>query len=279
VVLGAGKTAMDVCIWLLQSGADPDSIQWVVPRDSWLINRVTTQNGPEFFHESIGGQVRQMTALAQARSVEDLFLRLEACGTLLRIDPARMPSMFHLATVSEREVAELRRVHQVIRQGRVQALEPARMVMDQGSVAVEPGTLFIDCTASAVEPRPHMPIFQGQQIVLQMVRLPQPAFSAALTAYVEAHYDSDAEKNRLCGSVPFPHTLADYPKSLMVGMWNQAQWGQDKSLRQWVRESRLDGFGKLMANAPKEDGDKQAVIAAFREQAMAAMANIPRLLG
>ena len=251
----------------------------MVPRDSWLINRVTTQNGPEFFHESIGGQVRQMTALAQARSVEDLFLRLEACGTLLRIDPARMPSMFHLATVSEREVAELRRVHQVIRQGRVQALEPARMVMDQGSVAVEPGTLFIDCTASAVEPRPHMPIFQGQQIVLQMVRLPQPAFSAALTAYVEAHYDSDAEKNRLCGSVPFPHTLADYPKSLMVGMWNQAQWGQDKSLRQWVRESRLDGFGKLMANAPKEDGDKQAVIAAFREQAMAAMANIPRLLG
>jgi hypothetical protein len=131
VVLGAGKTAMDVCIWLLQSGADPDSIQWVVPRDSWLINRVTTQNGPEFFHEAIGGQVRQMTALAEARSVEDLFLRLEACGTLLRIDPSRMPGMFHLATVSEREVAELRRVHQVIRQGRVQALEPTRMVMDR----------------------------------------------------------------------------------------------------------------------------------------------------
>jgi hypothetical protein len=279
VAIGTTHTLSSRCTSLRQSGADPDSIQWVVPRDSWLINRVTTQNGPEFFHESIGGQVRQMTALAQARSVEDLFLRLEACGTLLRIDPSRMPSMFHLATVSEREVAELRRVHQVIRQGRVQALEPARMVMDQGSVAVEPGTLFIDCTASAVEPRPHIPIFQGQQIVLQMVRLPQPAFSAALTAYVEAHYDSDAEKNRLCGSVPFPHTLADYPKSLMVGMWNQAQWGQDKALRQWVRESRLDGFGKLMANAPKEDGDKQAVIAAFREQAMAAMANIPRLLG
>lgn len=279
VVLGAGKTAMDACIWLLQSGAEPSSIHWVVPRDSWLINRVTTQNGPEFFHEAIGGQVRQMTALAEATSVEDLFLRLEACGTLLRIDSSRTPTMFHLATVSEREVAELRRIQQVVRLGRVQALEPGRMVLDQGSVAVEPGTLFIDCTASAVEPRPHMPIFQGQQIVLQMVRLPQPAFSAAITAYVEAHYDSDAEKNRLCGSVPFPHTLADYPKSLMVGMWNQAQWGQDKALRQWVRESRLDGFGKLMSSAPKDDADKQAVVAAFRERAMAAMANIPRLLG
>ena len=279
VVLGAGKTAMDACIWLLQSGAEPSSIHWVVPRDSWLVNRITTQNGPEFFHEAIGGQLRQMTALAEATSVEDLFLRLEACGTVLRIDPSRTPTMFHLATVSEREVTELRRIQQVLRLGRVQALEPGRMVLDQGNVAVEPGTLFIDCTASAVEPRPHMPIFQGNQIVLQMVRLPQPAFSAAITAYVEAHYDSDAEKNRLCGSVPFPHTLADYPKSLMVGMWNQAQWGQDKALRQWVRESRLDGFGKLMSSAPKDDVDKQAVIAAFREQAMAAMANIPRLLG
>ena len=59
----------------------------------------------------------------------------------------------------------------------------------------------------------------------------------------------------------------------------QARSVEDLFLRQWVRESRLDGFGKLMANAPKEDGDQQAVIAAFREQAMAAMANIPRLLG
>lgn len=278
VVLGAGKTAMDACTWLLQSGALPDSIHWVVPRDSWLINRVTTQNAPEFFDEAIGGQLRQMQALAQATSVDDLFLRLEACGMLLRIDPTRTPTMFHLATVSEREVAELRRLRNVVRLGRVQALEPTRMVLDQGSVAVEPGTLFVDCTASAVEPRPVQPIFQDGRIVLQMVRLPQPAFSAAITAYVEAHHGSDAEKNRLCGSVPFPHTLADYPKSLMVGMWNQAQWGQDKALRQWVRESRLDGFGQLMASAPKDDADKQAVVAAFREQAMAAMANLPRLL-
>lgn len=278
VVLGAGKTAMDACIWLLQAGADPTRIQWVVPRDSWLINRVTTQPAPEFFHQSIGGQVALMKALGEATSIEDLFLRLEAAGNLLRIDPTRTPSMFHLATVSEREVLELRRIQHVIRLGRVQALEAGRMVLDQGSVAVEPGTLFIDCTASAVEPRPHQPVFQGERIVLQMLRLPQPAFSAALTAYVEAHYGSDAEKNKLCASVPFPHTLQDYPRSVMVGMWNQAQWSQDPALRQWVRESRLDGFGKLMASAPKDDAAKQAVIAAFREQAMAAMANIPRLL-
>lgn len=278
VVLGAGKTAMDVCIWLIQTGAEPNSIQWVVPRDSWLVNRATTQSAPEFFHQAIGGQAAQMKALAEATSIDDLYLRLEACGMLLRIDPARTPAMFHLATVSTREVDVLRSIRDVIRLGRVTALEVGCMVLDRGSVAVEPNTLFVDCTASAVEHRPHQVIFQDDRIVLQMVRLPQPAFSAALIAYVEANYKSDAEKNQLCGSVPFPHTLADYPLSMLVGMRNQALWGQDKALREWVRQSRLDGFGKLIASAAKDDVEKHAVIATLRAQAIAAAGNIPRLL-
>lgn len=32
VVIGAGKTGMDACIWLLDNGADPDSIRWIMPR-------------------------------------------------------------------------------------------------------------------------------------------------------------------------------------------------------------------------------------------------------
>jgi hypothetical protein len=145
-------------------------------------------------------------------------------------------------------------------------------------VAVAPGSLFIDCTASAVEPRPLQPIFQGDRIVLQLLRLPQPAFSAALTAYVEAHYDGDKAKNRLCGTVPFPHTLADYPRALMASMWNQAQWSQDQDLRRWIRDSRLDGFGKLMTGIDPQDADKQAIMVRLKAQAAAAMANLPRLL-
>ena len=49
-------------------------------------------------------------------------------------------------------------------------------------------------------------------------------------------------------------------------------------LRQWVRDSRLDGFGRLLASAAKDDEEKQAIIARFREQAMAAMANLPKLM-
>ena len=284
VVLGGGKTAMDALVWLLNSGAEPEAIQWVVPRDSWLINRVTTQPGEAFFMSSIGSQADQMQAFAEATGLRDLFARLEACGALLRIDPGREPTMFHLATVSPGEVQQLRRITQVIRQGHVQHLEPGRMQLDQGDVALPPDALYIDCTASAVDARlaaarGHPPIFQPGRIALQLVRLPQPAFSAALLAYVEARYETDREKNRLCTPVPFPHTMADYPRSMMVNLWNQAQWGQDKVLRQWIRASRLDGFGKLMTGIAEDDVPKQAVLARLKQFAGPALVNLQKLAG
>ena len=279
VIVGAGKTAVDAAIWLISAGADVDAIQWVMPRDSWLINRVTTQTGPEFFKEAIGGQADQMQAFATATSVEDLFLRLEACGAMLRIDPQRMPSMFHFATVAPGEVRVLRSIHRVIRQGRVLALEIDHMLLEHGRVPVAPGTLFIDCSASAVEARPPQATFQGDKIVLQFLRLPQPAFSAALTAYVEAHCESEQEKNRLCATVPFPFTLQDYPRAMMLHLTNQFQWGQDQALRQWIRESRLDGFGKLMADIDPQDAEKLAIKARLKAQLAAAMSNLPRLMG
>ncbi|MCF8208735.1 MAG: NAD(P)/FAD-dependent oxidoreductase, partial [Rhodoferax sp.] len=223
VILGAGKTAMDACVWLIQSGAHPDSIHWVVPRDSWLVNRITTQPAPEFFFDSIGSQVKQMASFAQAQSLDDLYQRLEACGFLTRIDPTRQPSMFHLATVAPGEVEVLRSIRHVIRKGRVRAIEPDRLVLDEGSEPMPAHALYVDCTASAVEPRPVQPIFQANKIVLQLVRLPLPTFSAAVIAYVEARYDGDQAKNRLCATVPFPHRLQDYPRAAMASLWNQAQ--------------------------------------------------------
>ena len=278
VILGAGKTAMDACVWLIQSGASPDSIHWVVPRDSWLVNRITTQPAPEFFFDAIGSQAQQMEAFAKARSVDDLFQRLEACGFLTRIDTTRQPGMFHFATVAPGEVEVLRSIRHVIRMGRVKAIEADHLVLDQGTLPMPANTLYVDCTASAVEPRPTQPIFQADRIVLQVVRIPQPTFSAALIAYVEAHYEGDQAKNRLCASVPFPNRLQDYPRTVMVSMWNQAQWAQDKTLRNWMRESRLDGFGKLMTGIDPQDTQKLAIISQLREQAMAAMANLPQLI-
>ena len=66
MIIGAGKTAMDVGVWLLNAGAQPDDISWVTPRDSWLVNRLQTQPGAEFFDDAIGGQANQMEAFAKA---------------------------------------------------------------------------------------------------------------------------------------------------------------------------------------------------------------------
>jgi hypothetical protein len=185
--------------------------------------------------------------------------------------------MFHYATISEGEVAELRRITNVIRMGRVRSLEADRLVLDEGEVPMEPDTLYIDCTASAVEPRPTLPMFQAKVITPQLARVPQPAFSAALVAYVEAHYDDDATKNRLCSPVPFPHQLSDYPRTNAVNMMNQFQWMQDKSLSRWIRTSRLDGFGKLIAAVDPGDAVRIALLERLRGHAMGAMANLQRL--
>ena len=120
---------------------------------------------------------------------------------------------------------------------------------------------------------------EGNQIVLQLVRAPLPTFSSALTAYVEAHYPDDATKNRLCATVPFPDHVDGYPASVAVSMANQAQWSQDKQLRQWVRNSRLDGFGKMVSEVDPTDTAKLALLARLRQSAMAAMVNLPNLMG
>ncbi|MFZ4746971.1 MAG: NAD(P)-binding protein [Sphingomonas sp.] len=277
VILGAGKTAMDVGVWLLGNGAAPEAIQWVMPRDSWLLNRLRIQPGLEFFEATIGGQVAQMQAFAESGSVDEIFERLEAAGVMLRIYHDQKPTMFHYATISTGEIDELRRITDVVRMGRVQSISTEAMVLDHGTVAVAPDTLFVDCTASAVEIRPALPIFDRDRITPQLVRAPQPAFSAALVAYVEAHYDDDAAKNALCRTVPFPETLAHYPACNIVNMMNQFAWSQDKVLSRWIRDSRLDGFGKVIAAVKPDDAEKIELLTRLRSTAVAALMNLQKL--
>jgi hypothetical protein len=278
VIVGAGKTAMDAALWLLEAGAAPSAIQWVVPRDSWLMNRAQSQPGFEFFMQTIGGQTHEMEALAAAGSADELFLRLEAKGRMLRIDRSVMPTMFHYATLSEGEVELLRGITQVIRLGRVLAIEAGEMVLERGRVPVSPHTLFIDCSASAVERRPASPIFQGERIVLQIVRMPQPAFSAALVAWVEVHGGDDEARNQLCTTIPFPDTIAAYPAAVMGNMLNQMRWSQHKALREWIADSRLDWTGRVLQQVDPADAEKMALLARYKAGAKAAMGNLPRLV-
>ena len=49
VIAGAGKTATDACIWLLENGVEPDAICWVRPREPWMLDRAVVQPDPVVF--------------------------------------------------------------------------------------------------------------------------------------------------------------------------------------------------------------------------------------
>lgn len=276
-VIGAGKTAMDVCVWLLRSGVAADRVTWAVPRDSWLLNRRGTQPGDEFFHDAIGGQAAQMEAFAAAGSIDDMFERLEAAGTMIRIDRAVRPQMFHYATISEGEVEALRSIRDVVRMGHVTALTASGIQLAEGHVAQPRDTLYIDCTASAVERRPALPVFQPGLVTCQIVRAPQPAFSAALVAYVEARYPHDEARNALCSVVPFPDRPEDYPRTVLANLRNEAAWAKDAALKSWIRSSRLDGFGKVVDAVRPDDAEKIAVLGRIRDAAGPAALNLRKL--
>jgi hypothetical protein len=278
VIVGAGKTAMDVGVWLLGAGVEPERIQWVMPRDSWLLNRRTTQPSLEFFDDVIGAQAAQMEACATAPDASALFDQLEQAGVMLRIYADVRPTMFHYATISTGEVAALQTIRNVIRLGHVQAITPGRLILADGERTTPDGALFIDCTATAVERKPNEPIFQDGKIVCQIVRAPQPAFSAALVAWVEAHGGDDDARNALCTPVPFPDREQDLPRTLLANFANEAAWGANKPLRQWIRASRLDGFGKIVAAVSPDDTGKLAVLKRIRAAAMPAFANLQRMI-
>lgn len=151
-LIGAGKTAMDVGVWLQQMGVAPDAIRWIAPRDSWLINRDTTQPGDAFFPRTMGGYAHQLEAAAGASDVRDLFDRLERTGQMLRIDRSVRPTMFRGATIALPEIELLRQIKDVVRKGHVRRIEPERIVLDRGVVQASPDWIYIDCTARAWQP-------------------------------------------------------------------------------------------------------------------------------
>jgi len=235
---------MDAAVWLLDHGAPPEAISWVCPRASWLINRAGTQPGKAFFKQTVGGIAKQFEAMAAATSPEDLFLRMEEAGVMLRTDPDIMPSMFHYATISEGEVSQLARIDNVVRGERVARLSKAGMVMESGeTVTGESDTLYIDCTATAVvfdgDVRTQ-PVFEEGLITLQAVIAPLVTYSAAIIARIEAGFDSVEEKNALATPVKLADTPYEWMGSVAQNMMNQNIWSQSPHMRKWINQCRLN---------------------------------------
>jgi len=279
VIIGGGKTGIDACLWLLEHHVDPDKITWIMSRDAWLLDRQNTQPTEEFFKYSIGAQADQFEAIAEADSITDLFDKLEERGVLLRLDKNVRPKMFHGATISQEELKELQKIKNVVRMGRVTEVTLDEIILDQGSMPTSRDHVHVDCSASAISNLEMKPIFQGELITPQTVRSYQPVFSAALIAHVEAAYeDDDKMKNGICKVVPLPNHDTDWIRMLAAFMTNQYNWGQDKEMRAWLRNNRLDGFSKMVSEVSKEDQEKQDILLRLRNSAIPAMMKLQHFM-
>ncbi len=276
VVIGAGKTGMDACLWLLAAGVDRNDIAWIMPRDSWMLDRASIQPGPDSFDSMFGSFLKQIEASALATSIDDLFERLEATGQLLRLDEAVRPTMYRCATVSVAELEQLRQIDNVVRLGRVRSIAADEIVLDNGSIPTSPDVLHIDCTADGLERRPAVPVFLGDRITLQCVRTCQPTFSAAFIGHVEASYPDEAEKNELCTPIPYPDSDIDWARTTLANRVNTARWSTDPELSAWLRSSRLDAPSRGLNGPPDEAQLK--VLGNIGEHAPAAITNLQRLL-
>ncbi len=139
VIVGSGKTATDGIVWLLTNGVQPDRIIWVRPRDPWMLNRAVVQPDPAV---AFGLAADTMTAATEATSLDDLFLRLEAAGVMLRIDTDVVPTMAKTPTLGNWELDLLRTVEHVVRLGHIKHVTHDEVVLDHGSVALAPGSLI-----------------------------------------------------------------------------------------------------------------------------------------
>lgn len=254
VIAGAGKTAVDTCVWLLQNGVRPTAITWVRPRDPWLLNRAVVQPDPAVF---LGMAADTMAAVAEASDVDDAFLRMEAAGIMLRIDPAVTPTMAKTPTLALWELELVRTVDDVVRRGHLMAASPGRLVFADGEVRVPGDTLVVHCAAQGLKYPGVREIWTPEAITLQPVRVGFPCFGAALIGHVEATRDDDAEKNRVCRPSPYSNTPADWALMQAIGGEASRASSREDDLRTWSNATSLNP-----ARIPADRVDDPAVRAA-----------------
>lgn len=275
IVVGAGKTGIDTCLWLLGNGIDPERITWIMPRDSWLLDREHIQPRDRFFTERMSALALQFELVAKAASIPHLFQLLHENGILFKIDERVHVPRFRCATVSKAELIELRRIKNVVRLGHVQRIEADRVVLDGGFLPTDASVLHIDCTTSGMRRGGATPTFNGKTITLQPIRLCQQCFSSALIAHLEANFATDEEKNRFAKPIPLPIRDIDWLTMTHVNLGNQQLWASTPSIRAWIANSRLDpNSGRT---TPLTD-DEKALIQRFKNAAGPAAAKLQALL-
>ncbi len=274
-VVGAGKTAMDTCSWLLDQGVAPDLIRWIRPRDGWMQDRAYLQP-LELVGSYMQLQARWLHAAAEADDGQDFARRLEAAGVFVRLDPGVDPDTYRGATLSATELESLRRIENVVRKGRVLRVATDSVTLEQGSIPSDPGQIFVDCTARGVRSTELRPIFEPNRITLQYVTLGFVAWGAATLGVVEATRDDDAEKNRLCPPLTFTGQVSDVLALSYTAITGLALRSGEPDLAAWNEASRLNparGAADRM-----DDPEVGSAVVSLGEHFGPALSNLARLV-
>jgi NAD(P)-binding Rossmann-like domain len=272
VIVGSGKTATDGIVWLLANGVTPDRIVWVRPREPWMLNRAVVQPDPAV---ALGLAADTMESAAGAESLDDLFLRLEAVGVMLRIDDQVVPTMAKTPTLGTWELDLLRTIDNVVRLGRIKHVTPREVVLDRGSIPLEPGSLVVHCAASGLQYPPLVPLWGPDKIRLQTIRVGFPCFCAALAGYVEATRDDDRERNRLCPPNTLPDNTSDWARMQVRGTIAARLYGAEPDIAEWANGCALNP-ARIQPDQREDPGVKAAAqrIADGADAGLARMAEL-----
>jgi putative NAD(P)-binding protein len=238
-VIGAGKTAIDTCLWLLDAGIDPERIRWVRGRDPWQFDRAFTQP-----LDLVGGymrlQARWVEAAAAVENGGEFARRLEDAGVFVRIDPRTEPLVFRGATVSRQEIDRLRTIEQIIRARRVRGIQPGSFTTDAGQLPSHRHEVYVDCTAAGIPAAAPRPVYEPGRITIQYVTVGLIPWGAATIAFVESTRLPDEEKNRLCPPVVFTGNAADLTQLAYTAMQGQVARTRHEQVGPWTAGTRLN---------------------------------------
>jgi hypothetical protein len=235
VIVGSGKTATDAIVWLLDNGVDPDTVCWVRPRDPWMFNRAVVQPDPTINLRMVADILE---AASEATTPDDLFLRMEAAGVMMRVDPRVTPTMAKTPTLAHWELDRLKTIENVVRLGHIRHVEPGHLVCEDGDATIDRDALVVHCAASGLQYPPLVPVWGPEGITLQCIAT-GPIFGAAIAGYVEATREHDAEKNRLCPPHSLPNTPADWPRTIVQGAQGSQALATEPDVMRWSHATSL----------------------------------------
>lgn len=272
VIVGSGKTGMDAVLFLLTHRIAPERITWVMPSDAWMFSRFDVNPGRKFSDPITQYAIGLLQAALEATDYDDYFRRLVDRNLVLQLDPQHKPKRWRCATFTPLELEQLRRIRNVVRKGYLKAASPTEMTMSDGSHPTPEDAVFVDCAADGLPKVPMVPVFRGNRITLQTVRMCQQVYSAGFIGNVECNVHADeARKNALTQPVPLPYTDADYLRCAIANSVNMATWLSEPAIVKWINESRTDLF------SPHLDFESAEGIANIQAMGALIQAAVPKM--